>query len=132
MAKTALIAEIVKPFLWALSTLDCDGGAGILVRASDNSIVDKIIEQMHSSAQDNFLTKDAIIIRMYNVEIERKVVNIRPEANEDQVSDNPSLIANQPVLSIAPLVLAAYASSQIRCFGVRNKRYIRHNISLDI
>ena len=67
---------------------------------------------------------------MYSVGTEEAVVNIKPKANEDQVSDNPSLIADQPVLSIAPLVLAAYASSQIRCFGVRDKRYIRHDMSL--
>ena len=67
---------------------------------------------------------------MYSVGTEEKVFDIKPKANEDQVSDNPSLIVNQPVLSIVPLVLAAYTSSQIYCFDVKNKRYIKHNMSL--
>ena len=85
---------------------------------------------MHDSAQDNFLTKNAIVIRMYSVGTERKVVDIKPETNEDQVSNNLSLIADQPVLSIAPLILAAYALFHISRFGVRNKHYIRYNMSL--
>ena len=128
-AKTALIAEMVKPFLCALSTLDYDSSAGILVYTSNNSATDKIAEQIYGSAQDNPLTKNAIIICIYNVGTEGKVVNIRPEANEDQVSDNLSLIADQPVLNIASLVLVAYALSQICCFGVRDKCYISYNLS---
>ena len=50
MAKTALIAEMMKPFLYALSTLDCDGGAGILMYALDNSVVNRRMKQMHGSA----------------------------------------------------------------------------------
>ena len=69
---------------------------------------------------------------MYSIGTKEAVVNIRPEANEDQVSDNFFLIADQPVLSIASLVSAAYVSSQICRFGMRDKRYIRHNMSLGI
>ena len=68
---------------------------------------------------------------MYSVGLEGEVVDIRLGANRDQMSNNPSLIANQPVLSIAPLVLVAYASFQIRCFGIRNKCYIRHDMNFD-
>ena len=49
-AKTELIARMMKLFLCALLILDCDGSAGILVCAPDNSAADKIVEQMHSSA----------------------------------------------------------------------------------
>ena len=111
IAKIALLARMVKPFLCVLLTLDCDSGAGILVCTLNNSAEDEIAEQMHGSTQDNFLTKDAIIICMYSIGTEGEVINIRAEVNEDQVSDNLSLIANQPILSVAPLVLATYASS---------------------
>ena len=131
-AKTELIPRMVKPFLCVLLTLDYNGGAGILVYIPNNFAADKIAELIHSSAKNNHLTKDAIILRMYRVGTEEVIVDIRPEANEDQMSDNSFLIADQPILSIAILVLVAYTSSQIRCFGVRNKRYIRHNMSLGI
>ena len=93
-AKTGLIAEMVKLFLCALLILNYDGGTKILVCTPDNSAADEIAKQMHGSAHDNPLIKDAIIICIYSVKTEKKVVNIRLEANEDQVSNNFFLIAD--------------------------------------
>ena len=105
--------------------------APVLICAPDNSAADEIAGWVRDAAMGSPETKNAIVIRMYSVKTEEEMVAVAATclAGENQ-ANGPSLTADYPELCIAPLVSAAYANSRRRLYGVRDKRYVQHAMSL--
>ncbi len=81
----------------------------------------------------NFLTKNAIIIRMHIVTIEQNMLNvmIRDKDHDDQIIIDHEMI-NFFELNVASLLFVVFRNSQKRSFEIKNRRYIHHNMSLVI
>ena len=109
----------------------CQRSALVLICAPDNSAADEIAGRVRDAAMGNLETKNAIVIRMYSVKTKEEMVAVAATclAGEDQ-ADGLFSTADYPELCIAPLVSAAYAKSQRRLYGVRDKRYVQHAMSL--
>ncbi len=107
--------------------------SNVLICTSDNSIVDDIVDWLYRSVMQNFLTKDAIIIRMHIVTIEQNMLNvmIRDEDHDDQIMIDHEM-TNFFELSVASLLFVVFRNSQKRSFKIKNRRYIHHNMNLVI
>ena len=105
--------------------------APVLICAPDNSAADEIAGRVRDAAIRSPKTKNALVIRMYSVKTKEKMVAVAATcpAGENQANSFFST-ADYPELCIAPLVSAAYAKSQKRPYGVRDKRYVQHATSL--
>ena len=121
----------------------------------DNFTADDVAEKIYDLAMRDFKTHNAIVIRVHSISTEKAIIDVGEEADEPdednlppesdgsssgtyfscESSQIPNFMPEHDLvavsdLSIAHMVYDAYSNTQERPYGVRDKRYKHHFMSL--
>jgi hypothetical protein len=131
--KTQFILDILQPFLSNRNT----NHPQVLVCTPNNAAADDLARRLHSQSQDNEETKNAVIIRMHSISIEKEVLDAAAVSTfvpDSTTCDVPvhhvEQTTDMPLLNITSMIYHAFVEPYKRTQGVKDKRYILHKTSL--